>query len=61
VKVNGKITSFLEPGVGFRPDLTAKENIYVYGAVMRTILFVSHDMNSVRRFCKKALLLRHGE
>lgn len=141
VRVNGKITSFLELGVGFQPDLTAKENIYVYGAVMglsdreiddrldeifefsglerfkdtrlknlssgmqvrlafataiqtdpeilmmdevlavgdmefqqkcldvfqryvkekKTIIFVSHDMNSVRRFCKKALLLRHGE
>src|SRR4030067_1779740 len=34
VRVNGKITSFLELGVGFQPDLTAKENIYVYGAVM---------------------------
>src|SRR5659263_639764 len=34
VKVNGKITSFLELGVGFQPDLTAKENIYMYGAVM---------------------------
>jgi lipopolysaccharide transport system ATP-binding protein len=141
VRVNGKITSFLELGVGFQPDLTAKENIYVYGAVMglsdreiddrldeilefsglerfkdtrlknlssgmqvrlafataiqtdpeilmmdevlavgdmefqqkclgvfqrylqekRTIIFVSHDLNSVRRFCKKALLLKHGE
>lgn len=139
--VNGKITSFLELGVGFQPDLTAKENIYVYGAVMglsdsqiddrldeilefsglerfkdtrlknlssgmqvrlafataiqtdpeilmmdevlavgdmdfqqkcldvfqryikekKTIIFVSHDMNSVRRFCSRALLLRHGE
>ena len=27
----------------------------------RTIIFVSHDMNSVRRFCNKAVLLRHGE
>lgn len=140
VRVNGKITSFLELGVGFEPNLTAKENIYLYGAVMglsdeeiddkleeilefsglkrfedtklknlssgmqvrlafataiqtdpeillldevlavgdmefqqkcldvfqryvkekRTILFVSHDMNSVRRFCKKSVLLRHG-
>ena len=34
VKVYGKITSFLELGVGFHPDLTAKENIYVYDAVM---------------------------
>lgn len=141
VRVNGKITSFLELGVGFQPDLTAKENIYVYGAVMglsdkqiddrldeifefsglerfkdtrlknlssgmqvrlafataiqtdpeilmmdevlavgdmefqqkcldvfqryvkekRTIIFVSHDMNAVRRFCSRAVLLRHGE
>jgi len=34
VKINGKITPFLELGVGFQPDLTAKENIYVYGAIM---------------------------
>ncbi len=141
VMVNGKITSFLELGVGFEPNLTAKENIYLYGTVMglsdhqiddrleeifefsglkrfedtklknlssgmqvrlafstaiqtdpeillmdevlavgdmefqqkcldvfqryikekKTIVFVSHDMNSVRRFCKKAVLLRHGE
>jgi len=141
VRVNGKITSFLELGMGFQPDFTAKENIYMYGAVMglsdgeideifeeilefsglkrfedtklknlssgmqvrlafataiqtdpeillmdevlavgdmefqqkclevfqrylkekKTIMFVSHDLNSVRRFCSKALLLRHGE
>ena len=34
VKINGKITPFLELGVGFQPDLTAKENIYIYGAIM---------------------------
>lgn len=141
VRINGKITSFLELGVGFQPDLTAKENIYLYGAVMglsekeikgkldeilefsglkrfedtklknlssgmqvrlafataiqteseillmdevlavgdmefqqkcldvfqgyirkkKTIIFVSHDMNAVRRFCSYSLLLRHGE
>ncbi len=141
VRINGKITPFLELGVGFQPDLTAKENIYIYGAIMglsdrevdakleeilefsglkqfqdaklknlssgmqvrvafataiqtnpeillmdevlavgdmefqqkcldvfqrylnakKTIVFVSHDLNSVRRFCSKALLLRHGE
>jgi lipopolysaccharide transport system ATP-binding protein len=27
----------------------------------KTIVFVSHDLNSVRRFCSKTLLLRHGE
>jgi lipopolysaccharide transport system ATP-binding protein len=34
VKVNGKIAPFLELGVGFQPELTAKENIYLYGAIM---------------------------
>ena len=34
MRINGKITPFLELGVGFQPDLTAKENIYVYGAIM---------------------------
>ncbi len=141
IKINGRITPFLELGVGFQPDHTAKENIYIYGAIMglsdkeidarldeilefsglkqfqdaklknlssgmqvrlafatavqtnpeillmdevlavgdmefqqkcidvfqrylkekRTIVFVSHDLNSVRRFCSKALLLRNGE
>jgi lipopolysaccharide transport system ATP-binding protein len=141
VKINGRITPFLELGVGFQPDLTSKENIYVYGAIMgmsdkeidakleeilefsglsqfqdaklknlssgmqvrlafatavqtdpeillmdevlavgdmefqqkcfdvfqryikekKTIVFVSHDLNSIRRFCSKSLLLRRGE
>ena len=141
VNINGTMASFLELGVGFQADLTAKENIYVYGTIMgmkkkqidenldeifefsglnefrdmklknfssgmhvrlafataiqtkpdillmdevlavgdmdfqqkcldvfrqyieekRTIVFVSHDLNSIRRFCNKALLLRHGE
>ena len=140
VKVNGRITSFLELGIGFQPDLTAAENIYVYGAIMgfsdadikeredgildfaglkrfkdtklknfssgmvvrlafstaiqtepeillldevlavgdrefhqkcftvferyrkedKTVVFVTHDLNSVKRFCDRALLLNHG-
>lgn len=34
VRVNGKIAPFLELGVGFQPDLTAKDNIFLYGAIM---------------------------
>ena len=34
VKVNGKMTPFLELGVGFQPDLTVRENIGVYATVM---------------------------
>jgi len=34
IKMNGKIAPFLELGVGFQPELTARENIYLYGAVL---------------------------
>jgi len=136
-----KLTPFLELGVGFQPDLTAAENIKIYGTIMGmqkreindklddiiefaglekfkdtklknfssgmqvrlafstaiqtdpeillmdevlavgdmefqqkcldvlsqyrkegvTIIFVSHDLGSVRRFCDKTLLLNKGE
>jgi lipopolysaccharide transport system ATP-binding protein len=34
VAINGKVAPFLELGVGFQPELTAKENVYLYGAIM---------------------------
>lgn len=34
VRVKGKMTPFLELGVGFHPDMTARENIGVYGTIM---------------------------
>jgi len=34
VKVEGKMTPFLELGVGFQPDLTARENVGVYATIM---------------------------
>jgi len=34
VSIGGKIAPFLELGVGFQPELTARENIYLYGAIM---------------------------
>jgi lipopolysaccharide transport system ATP-binding protein len=141
VRVKGKMTPFLELGVGFQPDLTVKENVGVYATIMGlsrkeilermddaidfaglrkfedtklknlssgmqvrlafstaiqtdpdvllvdealavgdmefqqkcfevfsrykkegvTILFVSHDLGAVRRFCDKTMLLRNGE
>lgn len=141
VRVKGKVTPFLELGVGFNPDMTARENIAVYGTIMGlgrkeirertddviefaglhkfedtklknlssgmqvrlafstaiqtdpdillvdevlavgdmefqqkcfdtfnqyrkegvTILFVSHDLGAVRRFCDRTLLLGGGE
>jgi lipopolysaccharide transport system ATP-binding protein len=140
VTVAGKITPFLELGVGFQPDMTVRENIEIYSTIMGlsnkeisknigsvlefaglarfedaklknlssgmtvrlafataiqskpdilivdevlavgdiefqqkcydtfdryraegiTIIFVSHDLNAIGRFCNKALLLKHG-
>lgn len=140
VKVKGKIAPFLELGVGFNPELTAEDNVRLYGAVMgmsrkvieekfddifkfaelerfkqmklknfssgmymrlafatatatdpeillidevlavgdeafqrkcfdrmnefkmagKTIVLVTHDMETVKRFCDSALLLEHG-
>ncbi|MEM2030705.1 MAG: ABC transporter ATP-binding protein [Archaeoglobaceae archaeon] len=34
VKVEGKVTPILELGVGFNPELTAEENVYLYGVIM---------------------------
>jgi len=34
VTMDGKLASFLELGVGFQPELTAKENIYIYSSIL---------------------------
>ena len=34
VQVNGKLVPFIELGVGFNPELTGKENVYLNGALL---------------------------
>jgi len=34
VALNGKVASFLQLGVGFQPELTAKENVYIYSSIL---------------------------
>jgi lipopolysaccharide transport system ATP-binding protein len=34
VTMNGKVASFLQLGVGFQPELTARENVYLYSSIL---------------------------
>ncbi len=34
ISINGKVAPLLSLGVGFESDLTAKENVYLYGSIM---------------------------
>lgn len=140
IQINGKLTPFIELGVGFNPELTGRENVFLNGALLgfnrsemtamydeivefaelekfmdqklknyssgmqvrlafsiairanseilvldevlavgdeafqkkcvdvfekykaikKTIILVTHDMEAVRRFCSKALLIKEG-
>lgn len=44
IHINGKLTPFIELGVGFNPELTGKENIYLNGALLG---FSRSDMNKM--------------
>jgi lipopolysaccharide transport system ATP-binding protein len=34
VELNGRVASFLQLGVGFQPELTARENVYIYSSIL---------------------------
>lgn len=34
VAINGRLAPFLELGVGFHPELTAHDNVYLYGSIL---------------------------
>lgn len=141
ITVNGSLTPFIELGVGFNPELTGRENVYLNGALLgfsnkemdemyddivefaelerfmdqklknyssgmqvrlafsiairarsdillldevlavgdaafqqkcfeyfydlkeqgKTVVFISHDMDSMRRFCSRAMYIRDGD
>lgn len=44
ININGKLTPFIELGVGFNPELTGRENVYLNGALLG---FSRKEMNSM--------------
>jgi lipopolysaccharide transport system ATP-binding protein len=48
VSMNGKVAAFLELGVGFQPELTAEENVYIYSSILgmsrKDVRQSSHDI-----------------
>lgn len=44
VTVNGKLVSFIELGVGFNPELTGRENVYMNGAMLG---FTTSEMDAM--------------
>ncbi len=34
VSINGRVACFLQLGVGFQPELTASENVYIYSSIL---------------------------
>ena len=53
VEVHGNLVPFIELGVGFNPELTGRENIYLNGAMLG---FSNHEMdrmfNSIVKFAE---------
>ena len=44
IHVNGKLTPFIELGVGFNPELTGRENVFLNGALLG---FNRHEMEAM--------------
>jgi ABC-2 type transport system ATP-binding protein len=44
IQINGKLTPFIELGVGFNPELTGRENVYLNGALLG---FNRKEMNTL--------------
>ena len=53
INVNGKVAPIIDVGSGFHPDLTGRENIYVYGVILgMTFNDVKQNIESIIDFAE---------
>ena len=51
IKCNGRVASLLELGAGFHPELSGKENIYLYGSILGLTLHeINQEINNIIEF-----------
>lgn len=53
IQVNGKLSPFIELGVGFNPELSARDNVYLNGAILGlTRIEVDEKFDEIIRFAE---------
>jgi ABC-2 type transport system ATP-binding protein len=53
IKVNGRLVPFIELGVGFNPELTGRENVFLNGALMGfSKKEITHKYNAIVEFAE---------
>lgn len=53
IRIDTNITSFLQLGIGFHQNLTAKENVYLYGAILgKTRSYISKRFEEIIDFAE---------
>lgn len=51
IRVNGRVASLLEIGAGFHPELTGRENIFLYGSILgMTLRELRQRLNKIIEF-----------
>ena len=61
VQLEGRVSSLLEVGTGFHPELTGRENIFLNGAILgMTRAEIKKKFDEIVSFCGSGKISRHS-